>query len=214
MVETSLSLVGCPVCGVLPTGHGRLEVLLHDLPCAGVPVCVVWPKRVHRCQEHACETMTFSEIHQLAAHRGKLTTHVIVWTVTQLRSHDIAVPTLTEMLGVAWNTVWHALDPVIGAQLVAEDRLAGVGALGVHEHVRCHVGPPGTGLVTSIVDHSRSEDGRPRARPLDLVPGRTGSAYGDWFAEARRRVQQDILSHRGRAGDPSLRHLAHPADRR
>ncbi|WP_371212494.1 ISL3 family transposase [Kocuria sp. SM24M-10] len=164
----------------------------------------------------------------------------------------MAVSALAEMLGVAWNTVWHAIVPVIKTQLTAEDRLAGVNALGVDEHVWRHVGPPGTGLVTGIVDHSRGEDGRPRARLLDLVPGRTGAAYGDWLAtqgpgftsgirtatldpfhgyanairdelpeaitvldafhvvklggqvvdEVRRRVQQDTLGHRGRAGDP------------
>lgn len=38
VVETSPTLVGCPSCGVLATGHGRREVVLHDLPCAGVPV--------------------------------------------------------------------------------------------------------------------------------------------------------------------------------
>ena len=105
------------------------------------------------------------------------------------------------------------------------------------------------------MDHSRGEDGRPRARLLDLVPGRTGAAYGDWLTEqgpaftsgirtatldpfhgyanairdelpeaitvldafhvvklggqvvdeVRRRVQQDTLGHRGRAGDPLYR---------
>ena len=252
VVETSPTLVGCPSCGVLATGHGRREVVLHDLPCAGVPVRVVWRKRIFRCREDACEVVTFSEVHELAAPRAKLTTRAIAWAVTQLRSHDIAVSALADMLGVAWNTVWHAVAPVIEGQLAAEDRLAGVDALGVDEHVWRHVGPPGTGLVTGIVDHSRGEDGRPRARLLDLVKGRTGAAYGDWLTEqgpaftsgirtatldpfhgyanairdelpeaiivldafhvvklggqvvdeVRRRVQQDTLGHRGRAGDP------------
>jgi transposase len=35
VVETVVALVGCPSCAVLATGHGRCEVLLHDLPCAG-----------------------------------------------------------------------------------------------------------------------------------------------------------------------------------
>ena len=252
VAETASSLAGCPGCGVLATGHGRREVLLHDLPCAGVPVRVLWRKRILRCREDACEISTFSEVHELAAPRAKLTTRAIAWAVTQLRSHDIAVSALAEMLGVAWNTIWHAIVPVIETQLTAEDRLAGVNALGVDEHVWRHVGPPGTGLVTGIVDHSRGEDGRPRARLLDLVPGRTGAAYGDWLIEqrpaftsgirtatldpfhgyanairdelpeaitvldafhvvklggqvvdeVRRRVQQDTLGHRGRAGDP------------
>ncbi|MEX3511018.1 ISL3 family transposase, partial [Kocuria carniphila] len=103
--------------------------------------------------------------------------------MAQLRTHDIAVSALANMLGVAWNTVWDAIVPVIESQLAAEDRLAGVNALGVDERLWCHVGPPGTGLVTGIVDHSRGEDGRPRARLLDLVKGLTGAAYGDWLIE-------------------------------
>lgn len=176
------SLVGCPSCGVLAVGHGRRQVSLHDLPCSGVPVRVVWRKRVHRCVEEACETTTFSEIHELAAPRAKLTTRAIAWAVAQLRSHDIAVSALAEMLGVAWNTVWDAIAPVIQDQLAAEDRLTGVDALGVDEHVWSHTGPPGTGLITGIVDHSRDEHGRPRARLLDLLPGRTGTVYADWLA--------------------------------
>ncbi len=252
VVETVPSLVGCPSCGVLAVGHGRVPVLLHDLPCAGVPVRVVWRKRRYRCHETACEITTFSEVHELGAPRRKLTTRAIGWAVAQLRYHVIAVSALAQMLGVTWNTVWDAVAPVVQAQLAAEDRLAGVDALGVDEHVWRHVGPPGMGMVTGIVDHSRDEAGRPRARLLDLVKGRTGAAKGDWLTEqsetftsgirtatldpfhgyakairdelpeaitvldafhvvkfgghivdeVRRRVQQDFLGHRGRAGDP------------
>lgn len=182
VAETASSLAGYPGCGVLATGHGRREVLLHDLPCAGVPMRVLWRKWILRCRENACEISTFSEVHELAASRAKLTTRALAWAVAQLRSHDIAISALADMLGVAWNTVWRAVAPVIEDQLAAEDRLAGVDALGVDEHVWRHVGPPGTGLVTGIVDHSHGEDGRPRERLLDLVTGRTGAAYGDWLA--------------------------------
>lgn len=95
--------------------------------------------------------------------------------MAQLRAHDLAVSALAKMLGVAWSTVWGAIAPVIEAQLAAEERLAGVSALGVDEHVWRHVGPPGPG----IVDHSCGQDGRPRARLLNLVKGRTWAAYGD-----------------------------------
>ncbi|MER6928590.1 transposase family protein [Kocuria palustris] len=60
VVETVPPLVGCPSCAVLATGHGRRKVLLHDLPCAGVPVRVRWRKRIYRCLEDACEISTFS----------------------------------------------------------------------------------------------------------------------------------------------------------
>lgn len=182
VVETVPTPVGCPACGVLAVGHGRVPVLLHDLPCAGVAVRVLWRKRRYRCHENACETTTFSEVHDLAAPRAKLTTRAIAWAVSQLQAHDIAVSALAGMLGVVWNTVWDAIAPVIQDQLAGQDRLAGVNALGVDEHVWRHVGPPGTGLLTGIVDHTRDENGRPRARLLDLVKGRTGAAYGDWLS--------------------------------
>jgi len=104
---------------------------------------------------------------------------------------------------------------------------------------------------TGMVDLTRDKDGKTRARLLDLVPGRSGAAYGDWLRErgeafraqvkiatldpfhgyknaiddqledaiavvdafhvvklgghavdeVRRRVQQESLGHRGRAGD-------------
>ena len=36
-------------------------------------------------------------------------------------------------------------------------------------------------MLTGMVDLSRDEHGRVHARLLDLVPGRSGSVYGDWF---------------------------------
>ena len=180
--QTDPGPVGCPGCGVLATGHGRRVVLLHDLPCAGVPVRVAWRKRIYRCLEDRCGVSTFSEVHELAGSRAKLTTRAIAWAVAQLRGHDIAVSALAQMLGVAWNTVWNAITPLIESQLACQDRLGRVNALGVDEHVWSHVGLPGSGLVTGIVDHSRDENGRPRARLLELVKGRTGAAYGNWLA--------------------------------
>ncbi len=103
-----------------------------------------------------------------------------------------------------------------------------------------------------MVDLTRDQQGRVRARLLDLVPGRSGKVYADWLAgrgeafrknvevatldpfhgyknaiddqledatavldafhvvklgtdavdQARRRVQQETLGHRGRKGDP------------
>lgn len=54
-------------------------------------------------------------------------------------------------------------------------------ALGLDEHVWSHTGPPGTGMVTGIMDHTRDENGVVHARLLDLVPGRSGKAYADWL---------------------------------
>ena len=36
-------------------------------------------------------------------------------------------------------------------------------------------------MLTGMVDLTRDQEGRTRARLLDLVPGRTGKAYTDWL---------------------------------
>lgn len=101
VVESVPSLAGCPAYRVLATGHGRVPVLLHDLPRVGAPVQLLCRKRIYRCREEACEVKTFSEVHELASPRGKLTTRAIAWAVAQLRAHDITVSALAQMLGVA-----------------------------------------------------------------------------------------------------------------
>ena len=58
--------------------------------------------------------------------------------------------------------------------------------LGVDEHIWHHVSEKTRGpkALTGMVDLTRDEHGRVRARLLDLVPGRSGKAYADWL-EAR-----------------------------
>ena len=63
------------------------------------------------------------------------------------------------------------------------ERLTGIDALGVDEHVWTHTGFPGSGMVTGIIDHTRDEQGNVHARLLDLVPDRSGRAYAHWLKE-------------------------------
>ena len=41
-VESCNQLVGCPGCGVIAQGHGRVVVEVIDAPWAGVPVRIRW----------------------------------------------------------------------------------------------------------------------------------------------------------------------------
>lgn len=41
-VESCNQLVGCPGCGVIAQGHGRMVVEVIDAPWAGVPVRIRW----------------------------------------------------------------------------------------------------------------------------------------------------------------------------
>ncbi|WP_083940062.1 transposase family protein [Actinomyces sp. HPA0247] len=58
-VESCNQLVGCPGCGVIAHGHGRVVVEVIDAPSAGVPARIRCHKRRWICREHTCETVTF-----------------------------------------------------------------------------------------------------------------------------------------------------------
>ena len=60
-VESCNQLAGCPGCGVIAQGHGRMVVEVIDAPWAGVPARIRWFKRRWICREHACQTVTFLE---------------------------------------------------------------------------------------------------------------------------------------------------------
>jgi transposase len=128
-----------------------------------------------------------------------------------------------------------------------------VRSLGVDEHIwRPSRRNQSDRAVTAVVDLTRDADGRLHARLLDVVPGRSGTAYAGWLKqqaeqcvagiehaaldpfrgyanairdelpdaiavldafhvvrlgtqvvdEVRRRVQQDVLGHRGHKNDP------------
>ncbi|WP_444964457.1 ISL3 family transposase [Pseudarthrobacter sulfonivorans] len=182
-VETGVDLAGCPDCGVVAVGHGRRQVRLHDIPCFGQPVRLLWAKRVWRCPDPDCPKTTFSEEHPLAGPRAKLTARAAHWATDALQRFDTSVSALAHQLGVSWHTVWDAIRAEATRRIRNSDRLAGVDALGVDEHVWSHTGPPGSGMVTGIVDHTRDENGVVHARLLDLVPGRSGKAYADWLKD-------------------------------
>lgn len=198
-VSTPPQPTGCPTCGVIATGRGRRRRVLHDVP--GVArVRVVWRQRVWRCVDADCTKKTFVEqVPTLVASRGSITHRAIAWAVGQLRREHATIQGLARQLGTSWKTVWRAIKPEL--ERLAEDpsRFDGVTTLGVDEHVWHHVDPRRRGPkeLTGMVDLTRDERGRVRARLLDLVPGRSGKAYATWLQQRgdafRRRVQVAAL---------------------
>ena len=187
--ESAPTVIGCPACGVVAHSRGRRHVALLDAPCAGRPVRVVWRKRIWRCAEFLCPVGAFTEQNaEVAAPRALLTRRACWWAIGQLRREHGSVAGLARQLGTTWNTVWSAIEPLLTVMAADEARFAGVARLGVDEHVWHHVserpvqaGGRGPKLLTGMVDLTAGPDGKPRARLLDLVPGRSGKAYGDWL---------------------------------
>ena len=80
-----------------------------------------------------------------------------------------------------WHTLWDAVEAEATARLEHPDRLVGVRTLGVDEHVwrPSRHGPDRA--VTAMVDLTRDQHGCLHARLLDVVPGRSGTAYAAWL---------------------------------
>ncbi len=176
-------MAGCPACGVVAVGHGRRRIRLHDIPCFGRPVRLLWAKRLWRCPDEHCPTQVFSEQHALAGKRAILTRRAIRWATDALQRYDTSVSALAHQLGVSWRALWKGIEAEARLRINRPARLTGIDTLGVDEHVWTHTGFPGSGMVTGIIDHTRDAHGTVHARLLDLVPGRSGKAYADWLKE-------------------------------
>lgn len=184
-VETQPRLVGCPGCGVVAVGHGRRVRRLHDIPAFGAPVRLRWKVRRYRCAEALCAVSVFSEDHELAPARARLTTRAAWWAIGCLQRDTASVAAVARRLGVDWHTLWDTIAPLLDGLAAEPARFAGVTVLGVDEHIWHHAPRPGKGPkeLTGMVDLTRDGDGKPQARLLDLVPGRSGPAYAGWLVE-------------------------------
>jgi len=182
LVESAPAETGCPGCGVIAVGHGRRLRRLLDIPAFGAPVELLWRQRRYRCAEPACPVGGFNEDHPLAGPRAKLTARACWWAISCIQRDTASVAAVARRLGVDWHTVWDAIAPLLTELADDPDRLTDVDTLGVDEHIWHHRPGPGKGPkeLTGIVDLTR-RNGRPRARLLDLVPGRSGKVYADWL---------------------------------
>jgi hypothetical protein len=147
---------------------------------------LVWWKRTWSCAEPDCEVKGFTETHpQIAGTRELLTVRPAWWAVRQMRFEHASVSGLARQLGAAWRTLRRAMRPLLEEMAADDTRFDGVERLGVDEHVWHHVSPlpeaagGGPKELTGTVDLTSDAEGRPRARLLDLVPGRSGKASGD-----------------------------------
>ena len=81
-IESCDRRAGCPGCGVIAQGHGRVVVEVIDAPWAGVPVRIRWFKRRWICRETTCQIATFSEQnHSMCAPRARLGVRAIRWAI-------------------------------------------------------------------------------------------------------------------------------------
>lgn len=200
VVESGAGPLACHTCGVIAYSRGRREVTLIDVPCFGRPARLVWRKRTWRCEEPACPGRSFTEQHEgLARPRGLLTARACWWAINQIRREQASVAGIARQLGTSWRTVWNSIRPLLEAMAADPNRFDGVTTLGVDEHIWHHVstrpigqGGRGPKELTGMVDLTRDQHGRVRARLLDLVPGRSGRVYSEWLTERGERFRSNV----------------------
>ena len=126
----------------------------------------------------------FTEQHELVPPRAKLTSRAARWATDALTVDDTTVSALARHLGVDWHTCWDAVEAEATRRLADPARLDGVEVLGVDEHIwrPSRVGDAHR-AVTGMVDLTRDAHGQLHARLLDVVPGRTGTAYAGWLKD-------------------------------
>jgi transposase len=194
-VETDADATGCPVCGVVATGHGRRQVRAADAPCFGLPVLLVWLKRIWRCAEPDCPQLTWSETHELINPRSVLTSRAVVWATDALAHDDTTVSALARHLRVGWHTLWRAVKGEATRRVGRPERLSGVKTLGVDEHIWLPSRHnQSERAVTAMVDLTRDAEGRLHARLLDVVPGRSGTVYAGWLQQQTQEFL-DAVEH-------------------
>lgn len=248
-VETTADRAACGDCGVRAVGHGRRRVRVRDLPVAGRPVVLCWSKRIWRCPDPDCETVTWSETSPAVEASGLLTVRAAAQICWLVGAEGVSVAGAARRFGISWAAAMAAVRRH-GQPLVDDPaRLAATTALGVDETTFLHANPARrTEYVTGIVDLDRG-------LLLDVVAGRSAAVLAGWLAAqpewwrdqitvaaldafrgyanalaaglsdatlvidhfhaiglanravdaVRRRVQNDTLGHRGRAGDPLYR---------
>ena len=201
-VESAPTPMGCPTCGVLAHGHGRVVVRLVDAPAMGRPVTILWRKRRWLCPDPVCPAATFVEQDErIAAPRAMLTARACWWAIQQIRREHASVNGIRHQLGTGWRTVWESIRPLLAAADADSARFENVTILGVDEHVWHHVStkPPQLGgrgpkELTGLVDLTRDEHGRIHARLWTWSPAAPERRTRPGYASVGRRFGPESRS--------------------
>lgn len=196
-VELCNQLVGCPGCGVIDQGYGRVVVEVIDAPWAGVPAWIRWLKRRWICREHTCQIATFTEQnHSVRAPRARLGVRAICgairWVIRQVRFAGATISGLARQLGTTWNTVWSHIKPRLQATSDDPARIAGARVLGAmrgvwHHQDRRRRGPR---ELTGIVDHSR--EGSSHGPLVGPGPGQVWHRVQERWAERGKDLRAGV----------------------
>jgi transposase len=187
--------LSCPGCGHACRVRDHVERRLADLPIAGHPS--VLHARVPRlvCGNDDCNVAIFrASISQAADDRQSVTRRVTRWILQRMATDGMSVKACARGLGIGWKkTCSLALSACRHLTGGDPGRLDHVRVLGRRRaQVEACSRRRTPGFVTVIVDLTPQVDGAGPARLLDMVPGRSADAFGDWLADRPQRLRDTV----------------------
>ena len=192
----------CRRCGAEGVIRDTVTRALAHEPFGWRPVAALI--RVRRCRCSGCRRVWRQNTTAAAAPRAKLSRAAVRWALIGL-TQQLTVARVAEALAVAWET---ANDAVLadGRRLLidAPARFDSVTVIGVDEHVWRHT-RRGEKYVTVVIDLTPIRDGVGPARLLDMVEGRSKSAFKTWLA-ARPKSWRDGVESCSTRRPESLRY--------
>ena len=113
-VESAPTPMGCPSCGVVAHGHGRVEVRLVDAPAMGRPVRIRWRKRRWVCPDAGLPGRVVRRAGRAGRRpSGDADDRACRWAIEQIRREHASVNGVRRQLGTGWRTVWDAIKPLL-----------------------------------------------------------------------------------------------------
>ena len=177
----------CRGCGNGAHGHGRVDVMLVDLPVFGRPARLVWSKQRWKCPNGRCAIGTWCEVDErIAPARAAITDRAGRWATIQVGRHGRSVSEVAKDLSSDWHTIMNAVVH-FGTPLIDDPKRFGfVDAIGLDETLFCKQGRWRTqAWSTQIVDVASGQ-------LLDVVAGRDAAPSCAWFAD-RPQVWRDRI---------------------
>lgn len=171
----------CRRCGCEGAPRDSVVRRLAHMPLGWRPTTLEVVVRRYKC--NGCGHVWRQDTTAAAAPRAKLTRIGLRWALEGIVVQHLTVARVAEGLGVAWNTANDAVLAEGKRVLIDEERrFDGVAVIGVDEHVWRHT-RRGDKYVTVIIDLTPVRDGTGPARLLDMVEGRSKSAFKTWLTE-------------------------------
>jgi transposase len=179
----------CHRCGVEGARDTVTRRLAH-VPLGWQPTTLLVTIRRYKCT--GCGHVWRQDVARAAEPPAKLTRTALRWALEGIGVQHLTVARVAKGLGVAWNIADRAFLAE-GRRFLIDDanQFDGAVAIGVDEHFWRHT-RRGDKYITVVIDLIPIGDGTGPARLLDMVDGRSKSAFKKWLAE-RPRTWRDAV---------------------